>query len=91
MNRKVEWDARITLGNVLTIFIMALGGAGAFVRMEVGDAQRDERIASIEKRVTALEVSGVASTNRLASVLEHINTRLSKIEGYLSRDGRSPR
>lgn len=91
MHRKVEWDARITLGNVLTITAMALGGAGVFVRMEVDDAQRDERIASIEKRVTSLETAGVASTNRLASVLEHINTRLSKIEGYLSRDGQGPR
>lgn len=82
---KVKWEARISLGNLLTIAVMIAGGAGVFVRMEVGDARQDERIAAMERRVTALEVVRISSADRLATELSNINTRLSKIEGYLQR------
>lgn len=82
---KVKWEPRISLGNLLTIAIMVAGGAGVFVRMEVGDARQDERITSIDRRVTALEISRITAADRLATELSQINTRLSKIEGYLAR------
>jgi hypothetical protein len=90
---KVKWEPRISLGNLLTIGVMLMGGAGVFVRMDVGDARQDERISAMERRVTALEVTRISSADRLATELSQINTRLSKIEGFLQRppgDGRRP-
>lgn len=82
-NGRVLWEARISLGNLLTILVMVAGGAGVITRMEIGDARQDERISAMERRVSALETSRISLADRLADELSKINTRLSTIEGVL--------
>lgn len=81
---KVEWKPQVSLGNVLTILILLGGGIGVWTRLEINDGRQDERINHIDQRLRTLEAARIAAADRIAVELSMMNTRLSKIEGYLT-------
>lgn len=86
----MKWEPRISLGNVLTIVIMALGGAGVYTQMERSNARQDEQIIAIKDRLAMVERATFRQAGDVATKLDQINTRLSTIEGFLRRGTPSP-
>lgn len=86
----MKFNQEISLGNVIAIALIVIGGAGTFARMESNDVRQEERMVAVAARVSNLERAAAEGVRRrdetlrqLQANLDEMNRRLATIEGYL--------
>lgn len=90
MSEPTEFKKQISLGNIIQIGVMLVGGALAFAALDARTANNTEKIAglsqsaeALEGRVRLLETNLARADERFASIinlLARIDARLERIE-----------